>query len=137
MLQDSLLRRLRAEFLEMPGLRLTLEQAQYRCGVERGLCQRMLDTLVEAKFLCVNQDGTYARPVDGDASRQQGGETPNIYLAAAELKALQDVFETAETVDWAAYERAKTRIRLARLETLHPHPAKAHPGTGQRFEKAG
>jgi hypothetical protein len=137
MQQDSVLRRLRAEFLEMPGLRLTPEQAQYLCGVERALCQRVLDSLVEAKFLCVKPDGAYARFVDGDAGGRSGGEAPNIYLSAAELRALQNVFEAAEKVDWAAYERAKARIRHARLDTLRPNPAKADLGTGRPFEKAG
>jgi hypothetical protein len=62
---DILIARMRAEYLEMPGLRLTLEQAQRLCGVERALCQRVLDTLVEMNFLCVKQDGAYARIIDG------------------------------------------------------------------------
>ena len=53
--------RLRAEFLEMPGLGLTLEQAQRFCGVERTLCRTMLDSLVEEKFLYVRPNGQYAR----------------------------------------------------------------------------
>ena len=36
---QAMLTRIRAEYLEMPGLRLTLEQARRLCGVERGLCQ--------------------------------------------------------------------------------------------------
>ena len=58
---NSVLRRIRAEYLEMPGLRLTLEQAQRLCGVERTLCKAMFDALVEDKFLCVKSDGAYAR----------------------------------------------------------------------------
>ena len=45
----------------MPGLRLTLAQAQRLCGVERALCMAVLDALVANKFLCVKRDGTYAR----------------------------------------------------------------------------
>ena len=67
-----LVTRIRAEYLEMPGLRLTLEQAQRLCGVERILCKTVLDALVEAKFLCVRPDGTYARAIDGrDIPRPQ------------------------------------------------------------------
>jgi hypothetical protein len=55
----------RAEYLEMPGLRLTLEQAQRLCGVERALCQHVLDALVQANFLRVHTDGTYARVTEG------------------------------------------------------------------------
>jgi len=62
---NTMLIRLRAEYLEMPGLRLTPEQAQRLCGVERTLCKMVLDALVDAKFLCVKSDGAYARLTDG------------------------------------------------------------------------
>ena len=62
---NALLTRIRAEYLEMPGLRLTLEEAQRLCGVERALCQGVLDALVETQFLCVKPNGTYARVTDG------------------------------------------------------------------------
>ncbi len=57
--------RLRAEFLEMPGLRLNVTQIQRLCGVDETLCQKVLDALVDVKFLRVNHDGTYARLTDG------------------------------------------------------------------------
>jgi hypothetical protein len=60
MVQD-VLPRLRAEFLEIPGLRLKSEQVQRLCGVERTICRIMLDTLVNEGFLCVGSDGRYAR----------------------------------------------------------------------------
>jgi hypothetical protein len=50
----TLLKRLRAEFLEMPGMRLTPEQLQRLCGIEPTMCQLVLDSLVDEKFLCVN-----------------------------------------------------------------------------------
>ena len=56
--------RIRAEYLEMPGMRLKVEQVQRLCGVDGSVCRRVLDTLVEAKFLCLNPDGTYARFTD-------------------------------------------------------------------------
>jgi len=136
MIQDSLLGRLRAEFLEMPGLRLTVPQAQYLCGVDRVQCQQMLDALVAARFLCVRPDGAYMRLME-EADNRRVAETPNLYLPEAELKALQDVFEAAETVDWAAYEQAKARIRRARLDTLRLRPVKADVDAVTRFVKAG
>ncbi len=66
---EQLLERIRAEYLEMPGLRLKLEQVQRLCGVERTLCQLVLNSLVDAKFLCVKPDGAYARLTDGEISR--------------------------------------------------------------------
>jgi hypothetical protein len=66
---NTMLKRIRAEYLEMPGLRLTPEQAQRLCGVERVLCKMVLDALVDAKFLCVKSGGAYARLTDGDVPR--------------------------------------------------------------------
>ena len=60
----AMLNRVRAEYLEMPGLRLTPEQTGRLCGVERALCQTVLDALVVEKFLCVTSDGRYARVSD-------------------------------------------------------------------------
>jgi hypothetical protein len=68
---NTLVTRIRAEYLEMPGLRLTLEQAQRLCGVERALCRRVLNALVADRFLCVKSNGMYARLTDGDASRSR------------------------------------------------------------------
>jgi hypothetical protein len=62
---DRLHQRIRAEYLEMPGLHLTTEQARRLCGVEQVLCQQVLDTLVEMRFLCLKPNGTYARVTDG------------------------------------------------------------------------
>ena len=58
------LQRLRAEFLEMPGLRLTALQIQRLCGIDETMCQAVLGALVEADFLRLNPDGTYARRTD-------------------------------------------------------------------------
>jgi hypothetical protein len=77
---NALLTRIRAEYLEMPGLRLTREQAQRLCGAERQLCQRVLDMLVDMKFLCVKSNGAYARLTDGaDNPRPQPAKA---YLGA-------------------------------------------------------
>ena len=64
-LRQPTLERLRAEFLEMPDLRVTVEQAQRLCGIEPALCKAMLDALVDMKFLCIKSDGSYARLTDG------------------------------------------------------------------------
>jgi hypothetical protein len=64
----ALLTRIRAEYLEMPGLSLTSEQVQRLCGADRLLCQRVLDMLVDVKFLCAKPNGTYARLTEGPNS---------------------------------------------------------------------
>ena len=62
---ESTLERLRAEYLEMPGLRLSVAQVERLCGVDCTVCQAVLDALVDARVLRVNPDGTYARLTDG------------------------------------------------------------------------
>ena len=61
----ALLTRIRAEYLEMPGLQLTIPQAQRLCGVEGASCKTALDALVAERFLCLKPDGSYARVTDG------------------------------------------------------------------------
>ena len=68
--------RIRAEFLEMPGLRLTVVQVQRLCGVDAALCQSVLDALVEMRFLRANADGTYARV-------SEGGHRPRLPLGTS------------------------------------------------------
>jgi hypothetical protein len=62
---DDVLVRLRAEFVEMPGLQLTSAQVQRLCGIESTVCHLALTSLVDAKFLCVKGDGSYARLAEG------------------------------------------------------------------------
>ena len=45
---------------EMPDLHLRLEQVQRLCGIGRTMCQMVLDSLVDARFLSVKSDGRYA-----------------------------------------------------------------------------
>jgi hypothetical protein len=66
---EGLLERIRAEYLEMPGLCLTSGQMQRLCGVEHMLCQMVLDSLVDAKFLYLKPNGAYARLTDGAIPR--------------------------------------------------------------------
>lgn len=69
---QQLLDRIRAEFLEMPGMKLTIEQVQRLCGaVERSMCRIVLDSLVEAKFLYVKADGRYVRLTDTSSPRTE------------------------------------------------------------------
>jgi hypothetical protein len=74
------LNRLRAEFLEMPDLRLKSEQVQRLCGVERMICQLVLDSLVDEQFLCLKLDGHYARLTTGHhpPPRRQTSEPPSV-----------------------------------------------------------
>jgi hypothetical protein len=59
--RDALLTRIRAEYQEMPGMTLRLEQVARLCGVERSTCKQVLDALVDTRFLCLKPNGVYAR----------------------------------------------------------------------------
>ncbi|RPJ72080.1 MAG: hypothetical protein EHM24_10255 [Acidobacteria bacterium] len=61
-LQSSdVLCRIRAEYTEMPGLKLTAPQAQRLLGLERESCDRCLASLVAAGFLARTCDGAFVR----------------------------------------------------------------------------
>jgi hypothetical protein len=59
--RDVLLRRVRGEYLEMPGLRLTPIQAQRLWSLDRSTCEWVLNALVETNFLVQTRDGSFAR----------------------------------------------------------------------------
>lgn len=58
---DPWLLRIRGEFLEMPGLRLTRAQARRLWALDAPSCDRALATLVRTGFLKVGPDGAYRR----------------------------------------------------------------------------
>ena len=58
---DDLVRRVRGEYLEMPGLRLTRDQASRLWGVDVPTCQELLRLLLDAQFLTCTPDGRYRR----------------------------------------------------------------------------
>ncbi len=55
------IRRVRAEFLEMPGLRLTISQAARLWAMDIDLCEAVLATLVETRFLVRTSKAQFAR----------------------------------------------------------------------------
>jgi len=57
----SLIDRVRSEFLEMPGLRLTLPQASRLWGLDRTTSQHVINALVGSAFLRWTQDGKVVR----------------------------------------------------------------------------
>jgi hypothetical protein len=60
----DLLQRIRSEFAEMPGLRLTEPQARRLWGLDRAACEQILTSLLEARYLFRTRDGAYMR-IDG------------------------------------------------------------------------
>lgn len=57
----DLTRRVQAEYTEMPGLSVTLAQAQRLLGVDRETCTAVIRTLVDRRFLRRTPQGTYVR----------------------------------------------------------------------------
>jgi hypothetical protein len=68
--------RIRGEYREMPGLRLTFRQAQRLWGLEPHDCARVLDSLVADGFLEQVTDGCYVRSGSRDVCswRRRGTE---------------------------------------------------------------
>jgi hypothetical protein len=58
-------RRVKAEYLEMPGLCLTREQARCLWGLDIELCDHLLAHLVEVGFLTRTAAATYVRASGG------------------------------------------------------------------------
>jgi hypothetical protein len=59
----ELLRRIRAEYLDMPGLRLTAPQAQRLFGLDSETWDAALAALLDAKFLSRTHNSLFAIPV--------------------------------------------------------------------------
>jgi hypothetical protein len=56
-----LLMRIRMEYVEMPGLRLTSRQASRLWNLDQAACEAILATLVQELFLSRTRDGSYLR----------------------------------------------------------------------------
>ena len=66
---EDVLRRVKGEYTEMPGLRLTPAQAQRLWGLDRAACDALLGALVDAKFLFRTRDGAFVRSESTRAAR--------------------------------------------------------------------
>jgi len=65
---QDVVRRIRGEFLEMPGLRLTAQQARRLWRLDETACDAVLGALVDAQFLARTRDGAFVRQ-DGNSPR--------------------------------------------------------------------
>src|SRR5262245_9158239 len=66
---QRVIERIRAEFQEMPGMRLTAEQIARLCGIDRSRCAEALERLLAADYLQLADDGSYSRPSDVSIAR--------------------------------------------------------------------
>jgi len=81
---EPTLQRICAEYLEMPGLQLTLKQAQRLWGLDEDTCARSLEYLVENRFLVRNSRDRYARLTEGSIA------IPPLRMAKASLDPARD-----------------------------------------------
>ena len=82
--------RIRAEYLDMPGLALRPEQVQRLCSVDGAACRSVLDALVERGFLSRRSDGAYGRsrhPETSRARQARASLVPDVAGAAARTRA--------------------------------------------------
>ena len=63
--EAPLISRIRGEFHEMPGMRLTFDQAVRLWALDRQTCECMLERLVAAGFLLRDHRGLYSRAHGG------------------------------------------------------------------------
>ena len=73
----SLVLRMQGDFLETPGLTLTLRDAQQRFGADEITCEALLTAMVDAAVLTKTHEGVYARfftrlGPHGGAQRESG-----------------------------------------------------------------
>jgi DNA-binding IclR family transcriptional regulator len=76
---EPTLQRICAEYLEMPGLQLTLKQAQRLWGLDAETCARSLDFLVARGFLARTARDSYARLTEGNIA------LPTLRMAKASI----------------------------------------------------
>ena len=61
--------RIRADYLEMPGMHLTAAQVARLSGIDRTICTSVLEDLVRSGFLCRCSPDSYRRITDAVAAR--------------------------------------------------------------------
>lgn len=62
---DHLLRRVRGEYRDMPGMRLTIDQAMRFWMMDWPTCTSIFESLVAARFLEVDNTGRYRKTHSG------------------------------------------------------------------------
>ena len=70
---EVLMSRIKSEYVEMPGLWLTADQAARLWALDRSRCVELLFALVEQRFLIVRSDGKYGRLADDLAGTRAAG----------------------------------------------------------------
>jgi hypothetical protein len=79
--------RIQMDYLEMPGLKLTLRQAPRLWNLPLDLCESALSILVERGFLVQTEDGSFLRrgTTMGD-SKRPGAQRVSVLSAASHAR---------------------------------------------------
>jgi hypothetical protein len=80
-IDDGLLARVKSEFMEMPGLRLTAPQARRLWGLDEARCDELLTALIDAQFLFRTRDGAFMRIERAKATRERPAAAPRSAVA--------------------------------------------------------
>jgi hypothetical protein len=79
---DDVVRRIWAEYTEMPGLSITIHQGQRLWGLDRLTCAGALDLLITAGLLRKTVSGQYTRSRDGRTA------SPSLRMARVESRTI-------------------------------------------------
>jgi hypothetical protein len=63
--EDALIRRVRGEYREMPGMRLTVDQAMRLWDLDRQACEQVFRSLVASHYLEMDAKGRYRKAHGG------------------------------------------------------------------------
>jgi hypothetical protein len=97
--------RIRNEYVEMPGLVLTLPQAARLWGLSESRSALLLSMLVETGFLICDKKTVYRRRLDH--SEKRNGDARSTPTKGKEIVSTQEIVKTRETwdiVDEASFE---------------------------------
>lgn len=84
-MSEQLVGRIRGEFAEMPGLRLTIAQAARLWQADRTICASVLGRLVREQFLYCTPDGAFIRLPAVRASAGRAARGPEERLKPIQL----------------------------------------------------
>jgi len=94
-MSSELIRRIRSEFIDIPGLKLTFQQACRMWSLSAGACREALDALRDEGFLYQTPSGAFiALP---SATRMLKAETPVHRVRCPHCLHLNSVSVTANT----------------------------------------
>jgi len=100
----ELVRRIRAEYEQMPGLKLSLHQARRLWSVDEATCEGVLAALVDARFLRRSSKGLFVMAPPASATQMSG-----VDWKASEVTPFHSDSLAPSTNRWRRQARSTTR----------------------------